>query len=163
MEEIWADIPGFEDYYKVSNMGRIFHKKNNEVLTGVGTSVTLFKNNRQYGYERSRLVATAFIPNPLNLPIVEHIDGDRLNNRVDNLKWVEQNERRKERITNKLRDKNADRYGIIYCYGPDGQYFEARSQREATSMTGVSQSSVGYAIHNETAPRGWRFVRDSNG
>lgn len=107
--EVWKDIEGFEDIYKISNMGRvkalerdIQHKKGphfNQVyhfrerimtptLRGEGyLGVSLSKNNHITAVLIHRLVAKAFIPNPNGLPEVNHIDGDKTNNSVDNLEW----------------------------------------------------------------------------
>ena len=51
--------------------------------------VVLHKNNKKYYKRIHRLVAEAFIPNPINLPQVNHINGDKTNNTVDNLEWID--------------------------------------------------------------------------
>lgn len=99
MEE-WKFILG-TTRYKVSNMGRIRSYANTSRTRGDdknphllkpykrsrGYSVDLTINGQIKRYQISRLVATAFIPNPERLPIVAHIDGDSFNNEVSNLKW----------------------------------------------------------------------------
>ena len=90
--EIWKDIEGYEGLYQVSNMGRVkslkFGKerilnpsKNRYVI------VTLSKDNKTNYFQVHRLVAKAFIPNPHNLPQVNHRNEDKTDNRVDNLEW----------------------------------------------------------------------------
>lgn len=62
--------------------------------------VDLWKNNKSHKYTVHRLLAEAFIPNPLNKPTVDHKDGNRLNNSLDNLRWAtysEQNSRFNDR------------------------------------------------------------------
>lgn len=95
--EIWKDIDGFGGRYQVSNLGRIrsiggITWKTDRILKteiGVGgyVRVGLFKDNKQKHYRVHRLVAQAFITNPDNLPEVNHIDENKLNNRVENLEW----------------------------------------------------------------------------
>ena len=101
MKEIWKDVQGYEGQYQVSNLGRVKSLKrkldngrsvNEKILNSSG------KKKTQYGYlmvalagktfRVNRLVATAFIPNPDNKPVVNHIDGDKENNRADNLEWA---------------------------------------------------------------------------
>lgn len=106
MNEIWRDIPNFEGLYQVSNLGRVKAlekyvnagiKNNSEVKRkgrilkqynkGGYLEVSLMKNNKRHYFKVHRLVATAFIPNFCNLPQVNHIDENKLNNNVDNLEW----------------------------------------------------------------------------
>lgn len=66
----------------------------------------------------------------------------------------------RESMTNGIRNHAAAAFGIIKCYGPNGEYIEARSQREVTQLTGIPKSSVNYALKNGTTPRGWVLVRE---
>lgn len=103
MEE-WRDIPGYEGIYQVSNLGRVrsldrkvHHWKGGFSLIK-GRILTPNKQNTK-GYYRvkldnkyravHRLVAMAFIPNPDNLPQVNHKDENKLNNNVNNLEWCD--------------------------------------------------------------------------
>lgn len=105
MSEEWRPIKGYK-YYEVSNKGRIrswynnrFGKlknpkiKNIQIATSGGYSIIqLYKNKREKNYFVHRLVAEAFIPNPNNKPLVNHIDGDKNNNNINNLEWVTDSE-----------------------------------------------------------------------
>lgn len=107
--EIWKDIIGFEDLYQVSNLGRIrsknrivncsdkFGNTNTRIVKGrilkpgyigkTGHQTITLSNVRAFTFPLHRLVAQAFIPNPNNLPCVNHIDEDPTNNNVENLEW----------------------------------------------------------------------------
>jgi len=107
--EIWKDIEGYENKYQVSNLGNVKSLetwagdryirrekilKNN--LCGNGYYyVCLSKNGKVKKYKVNRLVAQAFIPNIDNKPFTNHIDGNKLNNCVDNLEWCTQSENMK--------------------------------------------------------------------
>ena len=90
MEEIWKDIEGFNGLYQISTMGRVRSLRRNIILKNKIENngyerVILSVNDIPKGYSVHRLVATAFISNPNNYPIVNHKDENRTNNRVDNL------------------------------------------------------------------------------
>lgn len=72
-DERWLPVAGFEGYYEVSDHGRV--RSVDRVVT--------------FKYGVHRLVATAFIPNPDNLPEVNHKDENKNNNRVENLEWCD--------------------------------------------------------------------------
>ena len=102
MKEIWKDVQGYEGLYKVSNLGNVYSYKSKKILkkyfpvfslgaTGYNL-VGLYKNGKQKMFGVHRLVAQAFIDNPLNLPIVNHKDGNKRNNAVSNLEWCTQKE-----------------------------------------------------------------------
>lgn len=95
--EIWKAIEGYEGRYEVSNYGRVkslnYHRTGKEkVLKPAIDSngywrVGLYKNSKRKFFSVHRLVAEAFLPNPQNLPEVNHKDENKANNRVENLEW----------------------------------------------------------------------------
>lgn len=108
MVEIWKDIEGYEGLYQVSNLGRFkslyrkvcweFYNKpcdrehkerilNQEVGETGYLRVGLCKNGKRTRYNAHRIIAKAFIPNPLNLPTINHKNGIRTDNRLENLEW----------------------------------------------------------------------------
>ena len=110
INEIWKEIPGYEGYFEVSNLGnfrskdRIIKYKQNgtrlypgkplkvELMQDGYSRIVLMKEAIRKRYMCHRLVAETFIPNPNNLPYVNHKDGNRSNNYVDNLEWCTQSE-----------------------------------------------------------------------
>ena len=109
MAEIWKPVVGYEGYYEVSNLGRmrsldrmVNHKSGTQYLQRgqilaprfrdgyVSTAISKFGKTKYCRIHR--LVAQAFIPNPENKPTVNHKNGNKLDNSVENLEWATQSE-----------------------------------------------------------------------
>lgn len=156
MIEIWKDIPNYENLYQISNLGRIKSLQNYRkynILTprikkGYYT-IGLRKNGKRKWYLIHRLVAKTFIPNNDNLPQVNHIDENKLNNRVNNLEWCNASYNnnygtRQERVsnTNKLRKE-------VYKYDKEGNLLaKYHSVKEASIKNKCSISTISEYCRN---------------
>lgn len=96
MVEEWKDIIGYEGIYKISNLGKIIRIKGTKIRpmkiwnNGRYMEVRLSKEGKATHFTLHRLLAIHFIPNPNNLPSVNHKDENKLNNSINNLEWCTQ-------------------------------------------------------------------------
>lgn len=122
MREVFEDLKGYEDSYQISDSGRIFTKRRlvgNQIyygrelipqLTNDGyLKVTLSKNGECKKFYLHRLVAIQFLDNNMNLPQVNHKDGNKLNNNVTNLEWCTKQENQNHAVRNNLMQHGQDR------------------------------------------------------
>ena len=120
---MWKDIKGFEGFYQIKEDGeirsldRVVHfKHKDKFLKGaikrqqIGTKgykiVKLYKNKKQYTYSVHKLVAETFLEKPSYAQCVNHKDGNKLNNNVNNLEWCTYTHNNREAIRLKLRTPN---------------------------------------------------------
>lgn len=121
--EVWKDVVGYEDYFMVSNLGAVFSKRSNKLLkqtknkSGYLTIATRIggRTGKAICFRIHRLVADAFLDPPTKEQLqwaettaykkvlVNHKDGDKLNNTVNNLEWVTSSENTQHAINTGLR------------------------------------------------------------
>lgn len=176
--EVWKDIEGYEGFYKVSNLGNVkslerivtygdrFHtvvekmKKQTVKIdprknTGYNI-VSLYKNNKGTHFYVHRLVATAFIDNPDKKETVNHLDGDKQNNKLDNLEWSTYLENNTHAVETKLTDysnrKNEQTKSIgVKQQDKDGVVINTfLSMREAQRQTGCDATQISKCCKNQS-------------
>ena len=166
--EIWKPVVGFEGLYEVSNFGRVKSLKRNTATdrllkphnTKKYLQVCLCKNGVKADKLIHRLVAEAFIPNPDNLPEVNHKDENKLNNAVSNLEWISQigNLRygtRFERIgkakSKAVRASNAE--GVLV-----GEYASINEAAEKTGLAPINISRCCRGIYKRSGGYTWQYI-----
>lgn len=163
--ELWADIPGFENKYQASTKGRIKAlARKQQIKNAIGDVVLNFKEKilrqtfNQLGYLRiglsinginksfpvHRLIALTFIPNPENKKTVNHKDGNKANNNVENLEWSTQKENVQHAfLTGLVKRKSGDK-----CYQSKFTNQQAKEVRESNKS--VKELAKEYGVYIST-------------
>lgn len=138
-------IDNISTTYYITEDGKCYNSKTGKYLKGqenkqnhyFSFNLTLPNGKKKRCYAH-RLVAIAFIPNPENKPEVNHKDGNKLNNSVDNLEWTTSAENKRHGIKNALY-----KYNHIFCFTPDKKLVaEYLSIKDAARATGISVSII---------------------
>ncbi len=162
-KEKWSAVRGYEGYYEVSISGEVrsvdrfithsegkYHIIKSKLMskslrTDGYYMVCLHKDGVKHSPAIHRLVAETFIPNPYNLPCVDHIDGNRLNNNVDNLRWCTQSENNSFPLACKRKSDNwnpATRKPVL-VYNKDGELLgRFESVKKASEFTGIRDTNL---------------------
>lgn len=146
--ETWKDIKGYEGLYQVSNCGNVRNRTRQITLKEHKAGykqVLLFKNGKGNMFLVHRLVANAFIPNPLNLPVVNHIDENKKNNNSTNLEWCTVSENNQKYIENHEKD-HGRKISIrtkVGQYTPNGELVKVwENPREIVKQMHMNQWSI---------------------
>jgi hypothetical protein len=182
IEEIWKDIRDYEGMYQVSTFGRIRsldryvkgRYDNMQLIRGKILSICynkrvevceihLRKNNKRKCFKIHRLVAEAFLENddPTNKTTVNHIDGNRKNNRVDNLEWATYSENEKHAYDKLHRPINRPKLMKRRCISIDKQtnvHTVYESIEAASRGTNVSCTQIRRIAKNESENKNFYFL-----
>lgn len=194
-KEIWKPVVGYEEFYEVSSLGRmkslerVLFRRNGARMSypekimkphtdknGYDT-VSLYNGIKRVTRFVHTLVCMAFIQNPHNKPCVDHINGDRRDNRVENLRWCTIKENNSFDLARK---HNSDAHSggknpmfgkfgsahhrskTVYQYAKDGTLVGMYgSSREAARITGLWQRNISAACLGRVKTCGgyiWRYL-----
>jgi hypothetical protein len=143
--EEWREIE-FEGYpYAASNMGRIRLKTGGITLGSTRDGYRICNTHHLV----HRIVALAFIPNPDKKPFVNHIDGNRGNNRISNLEWVTPRENVRHAIATGLKGAGKHGRSVRQLDLAGGLIAEHRSITDASRATGCNSGNIGSACRGE--------------
>lgn len=168
MKEIWREI---QDYptYKVSNLGRVLsnphviHMPHQDVLSKPRLlkqrrkengymQVNLSKNNHAKNFYAHRLVASAFIPNPFNLPEINHKDENKENNSVSNLEWCTSKYNLNYGSWKDMRSTLSAK--PIVAIDKEGHVRWFKSIKEAARQLGLWDANIGHVLHGQAHTSG---------
>ena len=163
MKEEWKEIEGL-DGMMVSSKGRILGKD----------GLYVKQHDSQLGYKRisvkskwewvHRIVAKAFIDNPLGKPMVNHKNGKRDDNRASNLEWVTERENALLASKNgQLAKKDYRHEGVVSVDVVDGTKAFFKNQNDAAKITGINSKSINKCLRGERKTshgRKWYYLSD---
>ena len=170
MEEIWKDIPSYEGYYQVSTLGNFRSLPRTVKYKSSGTRkypgkplltetakdnyqrIVLMKEGVKTRYQAHRLIALVFIPNPENKPFINHKDGNKSNNKVENLEWCTASENMVHADMTGLRDmskhhpSNSKKIRCIETGVVFSSYYQAVKWlgKKATSISSLVRGTRNY-------------------
>lgn len=167
------DVVGYNGEYKVSDMGEVYSKRFNRPLKTYVTKsgycrVKLYHNAKGKMFQVHRLVAEAFIKNPLNKPQVNHIDGNKLNNSVANLEWCTCHENLVHACANRLIDTSVawhkNEKSVCQCDMKGNVVKTWNSMSEAARALGLQVSNISHCCKGNIKSTGgykWQVCSES--
>ena len=176
--EIWKPVKGYEGLYEVSNLGRV-RRDGNIIKSNVGKHYKILRLSSKGEVKTfyvHRLVAEAFVANDSNKPMVNHIDGNKLNNSATNLEWCTRREnevhawkhglKEKIRKTSKINIQIARQFlcnkVAVYQMDMEGNVVkEWESASAAMRATGIDASAISKCCRGKLKQSGgyrWRFT-----
>lgn len=174
--EVWKDIQGFEGYYQISNFGRVKSctriaakgkRLSEQLLKGSSVEndylrVMLYKNSKYKTCRVHSLVAKHFLNKNNNNLVVNHIDGNKLNNHVDNLEYVTYSGNMHHAYNNGLKNANHLYKSVIFSINGDEYTFD--KVEDAAKFLNVTPSSLinflkGRVKNSKKIPKDARYSR----
>lgn len=178
-EEIWKSIKGYEGLYEISNLGRVkslnYNRTGKEKILKPSKinsgylHITICKNGKMKYFLVHRLVASAFLPNPDNLPCINHKNNDKMDNRLSNLEYCSyhynntygahkqlQRESHINNLENNKRAKSVNQYSLY------NEYIKTfLSARRASEELNICHSGIIRCCNGQLKTCGgfiWRFA-----
>lgn len=178
-QEIWKAIEGYENLYEISNKGRLRSMdrsipqqgrlqlyKGKLLSTYINNSgyvaIKLSKNNKKRSFLVHRLVAVAFLPNPKQLPYINHKDEDKSNNNIENLEWCTAIYNINYGTSKKRRSVKMGKR--IAMYSTNGKLVNIfYSIREAERKTKIRKQCITPALDKNKTSGGfiWKTIKDT--
>jgi hypothetical protein len=178
LKESWKSVVGYEGLYEVSSFGCVKSLKRKyageRMLKQRKASsgylyVDLYKNGTRKSFRVHKLVANSFVENPLSLPQINHIDGNKQNNNVRNLEWCTARGNIVHAVKHGLKRSTRNHAAIsktVKMYTSDGAYINTYpSTREAERQTGILQQSISKCCLGKRRTAGgytWRYADESS-
>ena len=149
VKEIWKNVQGYNDLYEVSNLGNIRmretkYQKSFGIDRDGYACVTLRERGRDKRRFVHRIVAITFLDNPESKPEVNHIDGNKQNNALENLEWVTNAENEEHALLNGL---NHPRKAVIGTHRKTNDVLYFESINEAARQTKEDRGGIRKTIH----------------
>ena len=192
-KEIWRPIKDYPNY-EVSNLGQVKNIKTGKILKSSKDKkgyncISLWKNNKSKSFRKHRLVAEAFIPNPNNLPCVDHIIPVSMGgtDEASNLRWVTYTENNNNPLTKEnmskgqigkkmpdawvekqinrrkgkewVREENPAFKGWIVVLYPNGEVSDKMTRLEASKMLGMSRTTIDRLLKTKEVYKVTKYTR----
>ena len=166
----WKKIEGY-DNYSVSDTGLVRNDTTGKLLkafdldTGY-TIIHLYKNKKMKNLKLHRVIAQAFIPNPKQEKCINHINGNRHDNRIENLEWCSHSENNIHSYrtlgrssSNAIRAMSVAKYKPVLCVETKEVY---ESVKQASEKTGVCRANISKCLTNKRSTAGgfhWGYAK----
>lgn len=165
----WRPVKDFENYYLVNDIGQIWSIRRNKMLQPkidkYGYEAVSFSvGGRSYHRTVHRVVAQAFLPNPHNLPTVNHINEIKIDNRVTNLEWASISDNDNHGTRNERMANSKCKHPVEQIL-KDGRTILYKGVKDAWRKTGINRCCIANCckgIYKAAGGYQWRYANESN-